>query len=334
MKKPLVSFIIPIYNVAPYVEKCITSILDQSFGDFEIIAVNDGSTDNCEAILETLRAKDPRVRVIHKKNNGVSSARNAGIAAAEGTWLYFLDGDDFLIPGSMGKAILYLDENYDAVMTGITSEDANPEIDGVKVAVCNEHELTKNFDLIGWSLFSVCGKFYKKDVLIQNNLWFNEKMVANEDQAFALTWMGVTSRILALENQTYGYYMREDSTIHTTRDPRSEMGSYVYYCQYLEKNPKIVESSTLFCNMFVGYSVYKMLEGLSLDGKTREMRKIMEDPLVIRALSNVTVTQKDKMLVCDCIRKKAVMPLTVLFNLKHAARKAKPLFNCIKKLTR
>ena len=81
MEKPLVSFIIPIYNVAPYLEKCISSVLNQSFGDYEIIAVNDGSPDNCGAILEELSGRDSRVRVVTKQNGGLSSARNAGIAA-------------------------------------------------------------------------------------------------------------------------------------------------------------------------------------------------------------------------------------------------------------
>ena len=102
-EKPLVSFIIPIYNVAPYLEKCIMSVLNQSFENYEIIAVNDGSTDNSGEILEKFGKEDVRVHVITKKNGGVSSARNAGIAAAKGTWLYFVDGDDFLLPDILQK---------------------------------------------------------------------------------------------------------------------------------------------------------------------------------------------------------------------------------------
>lgn len=334
MEKPLVSFIIPIYNVAPYLEKCILSVLNQSFGDYEIIAVNDGSPDNCGAILEELQKRDSRVRIISKQNGGLSSARNAGIAAAEGAWLYFLDGDDFLLPDSIGKAAAHLDDRYDVVLTGISSADQTLEEDGVRLSVCADHELASNFDQIGWIIFSAVGKFYRKEVLTQYNLWFDEKMVGNEDQAFALALMGVTNRLLVLKNQTYHYFIREGSTVHTTRDPRVEMGAYDYYCRYLDKNPAIVESSVRFCDMFVGYAVYKRLEGLSLDCKTAEMRKVMDNPFVIQALSTVSFTQKDKVLVCSCIRKKAVTSLIVLFSLKNAARKAMPVFNCVKKLTR
>lgn len=334
MEKPLVSFIIPIYNVAPYLEKCISSVLNQSFGDYEIIAVNDGSPDNCGAILEELSGRDSRVRVVTKRNGGLSSARNAGIAASKGSWLYFLDGDDSLLPDSIGNVIPYLGDRYDVVMTDVGSADQHSEENGVRVAISNDLDLAGEFDTIGWTVFSACGKFYRKEVLTQNNLWFDEKMIGNEDQAFELSLLGGTNRLPVLNNQTYDYNIHAGSISHTTRDPRVEMGIYEYYCRYLDKNPVIVESSVLFCNMFVGYAVYKRLEGLSLDRKAAEMRKVMANPFVIQALSKVSFTQKDKMLVCRCIRKKTTTSLIVLFRLKNAARKAMPVFDCVKKLTR
>lgn len=157
MEKPLVSFIIPIYNVAPYLEKCISSVLNLSFGDYEIIAVNDGSPDNCGAILEELSSRDSRVRVVTKRNGGPSSARNAGIAAAEGSWLYFLDGDDSLLPDSIGKVIPYLGDRYDVVMTEVGSADQNLAENGVRVEVGNDLDLAGEFDAIGWTFFA-CGE--------------------------------------------------------------------------------------------------------------------------------------------------------------------------------
>lgn len=90
------SVIIPAYNVSAYLEKCVTSVLEQTRGDFEVIVVNDGSTDSTPRICEQLREKDKRVRVIHKPNGGVSSARNMGIQAATGEYVFFLDGDDWI----------------------------------------------------------------------------------------------------------------------------------------------------------------------------------------------------------------------------------------------
>ena len=225
-------------------------------------------------------------------------------------------------------------DRYDVVMTDVGSADQHSEENGVRVAISNDLDLAGEFDTIGWTVFSACGKFYRKEVLTQNNLWFDEKMIGNEDQAFELSLLGVTNRLLVLNNQTYDYNIHAGSISHTTRDPRVEMGIYEYYCRYLDKNPVIVESSVLFCNMFVGYAVYKRLEGLSLDRKAAEMRKVMANPFVIQALSKVSFTQKDKMLVCRCIRKKTTTSLIVLFRLKNAARKAMPVFDCVKKLTR
>ena len=270
------------------------------------------------------------MRIISKKNGGVSSARNAGIAAAKGAWLYFLDSDDYLLPDSIAKVIPYLDDRYDLIMTGMCTGAPNPEADGLRIAVSSEADLTREFDTIGW-FFAVWGMFFKHDIFLQNNLRFDEKMVASEDHAFAVTWLMITNRILALKNETYFYYIREESLSHTSRDPRSEMGSYDYYCRYLNKNPLIIENSKLFCYMFVNGALYKQLEGLALDHRMDEMRKIMNNPLVIRALSNATLTRKDKVLVCNCIRKKAVLSLYVLFHLKNMARKMMPIFRYIKK---
>ena len=91
-----VSVIVPIYNVEEYINKCIDSILNQTFREFELILVDDGSTDNSGNICDTYKSIDNRVRVIHKDNGGLSDARNFGIEAATGEFLYFIDGDDFI----------------------------------------------------------------------------------------------------------------------------------------------------------------------------------------------------------------------------------------------
>ena len=95
---PAISIIVPVYKVEPYLHRCIDSILAQSFTDFELILVDDGSPDNCPAICDEYAVKDSRVRVIHQKNAGLSAARNAGIETATGGYLCFIDSDDVLSP--------------------------------------------------------------------------------------------------------------------------------------------------------------------------------------------------------------------------------------------
>ncbi len=99
----LISVIVPIYNVEQYLEKCIDSILAQSYRDLEIILSDDGSTDGCGAICDRYAALDSRIRVIHKVNGGLSDARNAGIEAARGSWYVFIDSDDFITPDTVER---------------------------------------------------------------------------------------------------------------------------------------------------------------------------------------------------------------------------------------
>jgi glycosyltransferase involved in cell wall biosynthesis len=97
-EKPTLSVIVPVYNVEPYLRACVDSILAQTFRDFELILVDDGSTDGCPALCDAYEGQDPRVRVIHKENGGLSSARNAGMRSARAELLSFIDSDDFVHP--------------------------------------------------------------------------------------------------------------------------------------------------------------------------------------------------------------------------------------------
>ena len=97
-EKPLLSIIVPVYDVENYLQKCIDSILAQTLTDFELILVDDGSPDNCPALCDAAAAKDARIRVIHQKNGGLSAARNAGLDVARGEWIGLVDSDDYIAP--------------------------------------------------------------------------------------------------------------------------------------------------------------------------------------------------------------------------------------------
>lgn len=123
---PAISVIIPVYRVERYLDACVSSVLAQTFGDFEIILVDDGSPDGCPALCDAWARKDPRIRVIHRENGGLSAARNTGIEAAKGQFLTFVDSDDLLEPDTLRRAweaqrqysadlvvynLVYVDEN-------------------------------------------------------------------------------------------------------------------------------------------------------------------------------------------------------------------------------
>ena len=124
-EKPLLSIIVPVYKVENYLQKCIDSILAQTLTDFELILVEDGSPDGCPALCDAAAAKDARVRVIHQKNGGLSAARNAGLDAARGEWIGFVDSDDYIAP-----------EMYEALYQAVQST-------GADLALCDYAEVNE-----------------------------------------------------------------------------------------------------------------------------------------------------------------------------------------------
>ena len=104
-ERPYLSVIVPVYNVEAYVERCVRSLLEQDFPDFELLLVDDGSRDRSGALCDALAECDGRIRVFHKENGGVSFARNVGLDAARGEWVAFVDSDDWVKPGYLSALV-------------------------------------------------------------------------------------------------------------------------------------------------------------------------------------------------------------------------------------
>lgn len=127
-----VSFILPIYNVEKYLGKCVESILQQTYRDFEVVLVDDGSPDNCPALCDAYAKQDERVRVVHKPNGGLSDARNAGLEVAKGDYVIFVDSDDFWV-------------SKDALQQLMVVVDANPECDFISFNCSYYYQDTKSY---------------------------------------------------------------------------------------------------------------------------------------------------------------------------------------------
>lgn len=159
----MVSVIVPVYKVESYLDRCVQSILCQSFSDFELILVDDGSPDNCGKICDEYARKDSRIKVIHKKNGGLSEARNYGIDSATGEWLFFLDSDDWIHPQTIEK--LYeaaVENNVSVSMCGYS--ETNGESPAVDVSEKAEMWLPKELYLKHRITSTIaCAKLYKKE---------------------------------------------------------------------------------------------------------------------------------------------------------------------------
>ena len=220
-EKPLLSIIVPVYDVERYLPKCIDSILAQTFTDFELILVDDGSPDNCPALCDAAAAKDARIRVIHQKNGGLSAARNAGLDAARGAWIGFVDSDDYIAP-----------EMYEAMYHAVQSTGADLALcDYVKVdetgALCTQtHVAVPQKSLTGRELLQ---KAYWTTVQIAWNKLYHRTIFAqlrypvgklNEDFFVIPEICLNTQRAVVVPEVLYYYVQRGDSIMGKSRTLR------------------------------------------------------------------------------------------------------------------
>ena len=215
MKNPEISVIVPVYNVEKYLRRCVDSILAQTFGDLEILLVDDGATDASGAICDEYAAADPRVRVIHKENGGLSDARNAGIEAAEGDYLCFIDSDDF-VAETMLETLrgLIRKEQAQIAVCGICDcyEDRRVnQSSEVREFSCTGVEALK-LTLEGEQLpGSVCTKLIRRD-LCENHRFLRGRTY---EDAFYTPGLLIPAQKVAATTESLYYYWHRSSSITT-----------------------------------------------------------------------------------------------------------------------
>lgn len=217
-----ISVIVPVYKVEPYIRRCVDSILIQTFTDFELILVDDGSPDHCGVICDEYAEKDPRVRVIHKPNGGVSSARNAGIDAAQGNWITFVDSDDYVTETYLED--LYEPE-YDLTVIGHIHHTLSHHTNEAKHLIpfsthfINTEVFTKIIDSNGkyWILFC-WGRLYRKNLIHQYHIQFDESLTVGEDYVFSIQYLSCCTSIILKKNISYFHIDYGSGTLSKTFD--------------------------------------------------------------------------------------------------------------------
>ena len=218
---PMVSIIVPIYNVEKYLRECIDSALAQTYSDFELILVDDGSPDNCAAICDEYARKDARIRVIHKANGGLSDARNAGLDAATGKYVYFLDSDDRIAPELLATTIPYMEHGCELVSFIHQCFYDDGTVEKLWKRKCGEFvmdtpEERQDFlhrrivqSEIGWEAWS---RVFVREIIERHHLRFadNRKIFA-EDLYFSLCYCAHIRKAVSLDASLYGYRLRGDS---------------------------------------------------------------------------------------------------------------------------
>ena len=215
----LISVIVPVYNVEKYLNKCVESIVNQTYKNLEIILVDDGSPDNCPQMCDAWAKKDCRIKVIHKKNGGASSARNAGLDAATGEYIAFVDGDDYL-SAEIYEKLLNLSLLYKAqiVRCGVVREsvDGTREVWGDEQAQAIQVRQKKLIcdvcEACGLLPVSPCNKLYSASVL--NGVYFDLRFQYAEDVLFNFLAAKNTNQAVYMDRPYYHYTNNENSASH------------------------------------------------------------------------------------------------------------------------
>lgn len=218
------SIIIPIYNTEAYLPRCIDSILSQSFTDYELLLIDDGSIDNSGSICDKYAQQDNRIKVFHKKNGGICSARNTGLDHAQGEWIYFVDSDDELMPEGLRTLVDCISDDVDVVMGGYEQYD----LDGNLIQTEQKHSiqtlsrrdsllvLFPEHTIIYSYLGYVWNRLFRKRIIQDHSLRFDDTVGTKEDTLFVTQYLCKSNgKTRFTTTPIYKYIAHENSTMHS-----------------------------------------------------------------------------------------------------------------------
>lgn len=269
-----VSVIIPVYNSEKYVEKCIRSVMNQTYRDLEIIIVNDGSTDRSGEILEGLSAEDVRIHLLHQENSGVAAARNRGLEEATGKYLTFIDGDDYIAKDYIES--LYnaaVEKRAEIVICGLTYVDENG--DNLGKVVPGEY---CRFEHEEWTfrVSAVCSHFYQRNLWKKYNIRF-QPGERGEDMPISLFFSAVCDKIATVSDTGYFYVQHQESARHNFRGLRNFSLPYQALEQVIRKIQSIgVANSPEFYELFVLRILTTCLFQLSPGASKEKMKELCD----------------------------------------------------------
>ena len=287
----LITIIVPVYNIEKYLSDCIESLVNQTYKNVEIILVDDGSKDGSVEICDRAALNDSRVKVLHKQNGGLSSARNAGLKAATGDYIMFVDGDDYLSLNAVEFLIDLIKENpVDLIQFDYleTEKEYSQNIDNdifVPEIIANTKEMFEKLYAIGGAAASACTKFYKRELF--KNLSFCEGII-HEDEYFTTRLLQNVKNVMYIGNKLYYYVMRQNSIVKSGFSPkrfdsllvssdRMETLEKSGYFDLLEKEKSryFLTAITIWCNAF------EVKDKASLKKAIEHIKLIISKPLCL-----------------------------------------------------
>lgn len=337
---PKVSVIVPVYRAEAFLRRCTESVLTQSCAELELLLIDDGSPDGSGALCETIAAEDPRVRVFHKENGGVSSARNVGLAAAQGDYIAFVDSDDRMLPGML-ETLLRLIEQTGADSAGCAH--LNEEEDGrvwteagalpagvyeKEALMCGvvDRLMTRRTGKPGEFLNGFIWRFvYSRRIIEENQIRFEGKYL--EDEIFLIEYFCRAEKLAMTDAPLYGYLLNSASATHRY------MKDYpVVYARFLERKAALAErfgltercpdwrESTDWAGLLIAVgNEYAAGNPASWAEKKRNVAAMTREKEMADAIARFHPKGqgRNKQLVTELIRRRQFTLLTLLYRIKN-----------------
>lgn len=324
---PKVSIILPVYNVEKYIAKSIQSVIDQTFTDFELLVIIDGSPDHSIEIAQSFQ--DDRIQIYEKENGGLSDARNYGLERAKGEFIYFMDSDDWIEPNLLQENLLIVEnENLDFIIFGYTqdNEDLNGIVKSQKQFIPTVKEYLKSTnDLeINSTDLGIMGyawnKIYRKSFLDQHQFQFQKGISLVEDILFNAP-IYQNSEIIRFNQKPYYHYInREVPTLmkqfHLNSFELKKMKVNIlndFFTEWKIKNKKVILSNALIQGIrYCIHNLYSYKNQLTNKHKINFIKMMISDPMTEQYVNQYKASSFADKLYKFCIKNKLVLPI-VLF---------------------
>ena len=285
---PKLSIIIPVYNVALYLTKCLNSIISQDEKDYELLLIDDGSTDGSSKICEKYASENSNIHYMYKENGGVSTARNLGLSHAQGDYICFVDADDWVEPSYLQTLLSYTQQENAADITyfGVNFIRQEGSIESVTPIPCKceervsiEEQLFQLRYVDKHELFGFTwNKMFKADIIRQHDLRFAENICFREDELFTISYCQYTNSLQVIATPLYNYCMNNSGLTSKGMKPEEFLPFSLLLEKYLSnyKHPNIREQLIYATTNYRALHIFKKVSFLQIRKELNEYRLLTE----------------------------------------------------------
>ena len=331
----MVSIVVPMYNAERFLHECISSVLEQSYTDWELLLIDDGSIDKTAIICDEYVSKDTRIKYYGKANGGVSSARNLGIMNARGKYITFVDADDIIKKDYCERLISKMHSDIGMVVFGMeyleldgrTAPLVHRFIDGIYSYDKFSKMVIDDGTMSGFSLHSSCAVLYHADIIKKHEIMFDEEIRYNEDGLFNVKYFLNSELAISIHYSECIYYYRTvtDSAVHQL-DVESDI--YINNIQLVEDKLYLLAQNFRYADIELQIVRRKMtilLERIIYLSKRKKLTVTKVRMMLLREKINRTVTSLNfckmsllKKLVCIAILLRLNVCITLIFRMRYS----------------